>query len=99
MIVEQRVLELLQESFDSLHRAGLMKHETKVNGDTVLLGNGSTLDSIAFVTLVADFEDRIDRENGQPIYIVLTDIHEFNPSKSSLSAGTLAQYIATRAGE
>lgn len=99
MIAEQRVLELMQECFDSLYRTGLMKHETKVNGETVLLGNGSALDSIALVTLVADFEDRLTRENGEPIYIVLSEIHEFNPSKSSLSAGTLAHYIGTRAGK
>ena len=99
MIAGKRVLELLQESFDSIYRSGLVKDQTRVNDDTVLLGNGSTVDSIAFVTLVADFEDRLDRENGQPIYIVLSDIHNFNPSKSSLSAGTLAQYIAGQQGE
>lgn len=98
MIQEQRVLDLLQESFDSLHRTGLVKDPIRVDGDTVLLGGGSTVDSIAFVTLVADFEDRLDRENGTPIYIVLSEIHDFNPAKSSLSAGTLARYIATQAG-
>ncbi len=96
MIGEQRVLELIQESFDGLYRVGLIKNETKVDDRTILLGNGATLESIAFVTFVADLEDRLDRENGQPVYLVLSEIHEFNPSKSSLAAGTLAQFIAAR---
>ncbi len=94
MIAEQRVMELIQESFDSLYRVGLIKEEIKASGETVLLGNGAMLESIAFVTFVADLEERLDRENGQPVYLVLNDIHLFNPSKSSLSAQTLAQFIA-----
>ena len=96
MIAEQRVLELIQESFDSLFRVGLIKEEMKVSDDTVLLGTNSSLESIAFVTFVANLEDRLDRENGEPIYLILSDIHDFNPSKSALSAGTLAQYVAAR---
>jgi len=99
MIGEQRVLELIQESFDSLYRVGLTKTEMKVDRTTVLLGNGATLESIAFVTFVADLEDRLDRENGEPIYLVLSEIHEFNPSKASLAAGTLAQFIAARTAQ
>ncbi len=99
MIGEQRVLDLIQESFDSLYRVDLIKNEMKVDGTTALLGNGTALESIVFVTFVADLEDRLDRENGRPIYLVLSEIHEFNPAKASLSAGTLAQYIATRTAQ
>ena len=97
MADEQRILELIQESFDSLFRSGLLPQQLKVDSNTVLLGDGSPLESIAFVTFVADLEMRLDRELGETVYLILSDIHEFNPSKSSLTAGTLARYVAATA--
>ena len=67
--------------------------------DTVLLGTGSALDSVAFVTFVADLEERLARETGLELYVVLDDIHEFNANAPSLSADALARYIVDRTGE
>ena len=64
-----------------------------LTGDTVLLGTGSPLDSIAFVTFVTDVEERLGRETDQELYFDLTDIHEFNTEAASLSADTLARYL------
>lgn len=89
MIAEHGVLELVQESFDSLYRVGFVKHATKVNGDTVVPGTRSTLDSIAFGTLVADFEQQLDREHGAPIYIVSSDVHKSNPSAGTPEPGMI----------
>jgi hypothetical protein len=76
-----------------LLRAGLIEIDMTVTGDTVLLGAGSQLDSIAFVTFVTEMEDRLNRETGQELYLVLTDIHEFNMDSAQLSVDTLARYV------
>lgn len=94
MLSQERALQLIQESMASLRRVGLIKDDVPVSGDTVLLGTGSTLDSIAFVTFVTDVEERLDRETGQELYLILTDIHEFNPDKAHLSADTFARYMS-----
>ena len=94
MLSEERALQLITDSIASLRRVGLIEEDLTVTGDTVLLGTGSVLDSIAFVTFVTDVEERLDRETNQELYLVLTDIHEFNTESANLSAAMLARYMA-----
>jgi acyl carrier protein len=94
MISKEDSLQMIQESLTSLHRVGLLEENLVVCDQTVLLGSGSALDSIAFVTLITDLEDRMSRHSNRESYLVLEDVHEFNADKSCLSAETLARYIA-----
>ena len=86
-------IKLMQESFDSLQRSGILEGAIVVNSDTVILGTGSFLNSLGFVTFISDMEERVSAVTGQEHYLVLTEIHEFNADKAFLSVGTLAQYI------
>ncbi len=94
MLSEQHALQLIADSIASLRRVGLIEEELTVTSDMVLLGSGSALDSIAFVTFVTDVEERLNRETGKEFYLVLTDIHEFNTDSANLTAAKLAGYIA-----
>ena len=94
-MTKDRVLVLIQDCFDSLKTSGLIETSVQVNDQTALLGPGSVLDSIAFVTFVVELEDRINQEIGQELSmfnLAINEIHEFNPDKTALSAGTLAEY-------
>lgn len=93
MISLTQALKLIQDSLTSLRRVGLVEQDVAVNNETVLLGSGSPLDSIAFVTFITDLEDRLNRETNQELYLVLKDIHNFSAGTPHLSAGTLAQYV------
>ena len=99
MLSYERALQLLQDSLASLHRSGLLETDLRLTDDTVLLGTGSLLDSIAFVTFVTDVEERLGRATNQELYLILTDIHEFNTDSVSLSAGALARYLVKLAQE
>ena len=90
----KRALEVMQESFDSMQRSGMLDGAVIVDRDTVILGSGSSLDSLGFVTFISDIEERISAETGQEHFLVLTEIHDFNADQAFLSAGTLAQYVA-----
>lgn len=92
-MLKEEAIELIQSALDSLQRTGLIEQSVVVQDETVLLGTGSPLDSVAFVTLVTDLEDRLTRQTGQDVFLVLSDIHNFNMSEFSLSAGGLAQYM------
>jgi hypothetical protein len=48
-----RALELMQDSFDSMMRSGLLENEVEVSPETVLLGVGSSLDSLGFITFLS----------------------------------------------
>ena len=98
MISHERSIELIQESIHGLRRAGLLDGDLSIDEDTVLLGMGSELDSIAFVTLMSDLEDRLTRETGRDQFLVLDELHEFNGEEPSLSVRTLAPYLVEIAG-
>jgi hypothetical protein len=86
-------MKLMQESFDSLLRSEILEAAIVVTSDTVILGTGSFLNSLGFVTFISDMEERVSAVTGQEQYLVLTEIHEFNADQAFLSAGTLARYI------
>jgi hypothetical protein len=93
-MTDTRAFQLVQEALDSLQRVGLLREAVVAQPETVLLGAGSPLDSIGFVTFITEMEDRMSREAQRELYLVLKDIHEFNADSPYLSAGTLARYIA-----
>ena len=93
MITEQFASKLVQDSLSSLRRSGLIEQDVTIDKETVLLGTGSALDSVAFVTLVADLEERLNRETGQELSLVLNEIHEFNVNVPYLTAETLSKYM------
>jgi len=86
-------LQLMQDTIDSMQRSGMMEETIVINPDTVILGTGSSLDSLGFVTFISDLEERISAETGVEHYLILTDIHEANADQGFLSAGGLAAYI------
>lgn len=90
---EEDGLAMIQQTLDGLHRSGLMKDRVLVQSSTVLLGTGSPLDSLAFVTFVADLEDQLNRETGKELSVVLTEVHEFNEGVTYLNAETMARYL------
>ncbi len=93
MLTPERALQMIQDSILNLRRVGLIDADLMVTSNTVLLGIGSPLDSIAFVTFVTDVEERLNHETGQELYFVLTDIHEFNTDSAQLSVDTLTRYM------
>ena len=79
MLSHESAIQVIQKSFDSLQRAGLVAKEVSVQDSTVLLGSGSPFDSIAFVTFITELEDRLNREeNRDDLYRVLNDISTGN---------------------
>ncbi len=86
-------LKLMQDSFDSLQRSGMIAEAILVTSDSVVLGTGSPLDSLGFVTFISDLEERISADTGTEHYLILTEIHEATADQAFLSAGVLAAYI------
>ena len=97
MITHERAIAMIQESTNGLRKAGLLAHDLEIHESTVLLGMGSELDSVAFVTLISDLEDRLSRETGHDQFLVLDDLHDFNGEDPSLTVRTLAPYLVEMA--
>ena len=90
---KDQILGLLRESVRSLRRSGIIEVDMEVAADTVLLGTGSSLDSMGFVTFVTDVEERLNRATGKDLYIVLTELEELYPGSAQLTASMFADYL------
>jgi len=100
LMTKDRALQLIKEVFDSLGDDDLPDEAVIVNSDTFLLGKNSPLDSIGFVTFIADLEERLIMEtNNQEIYLALDKIDDFNTDKRILSVDMLARHIVKLIGE
>ena len=98
MLETTAVLDLLRESMRSLRRSGIIEADVEVEPDTVLLGEGSSLDSMGFVTFVTDVEERLNRATGEDLYIVLTELEERYPGAAALTASMFAGYLVALSG-
>lgn len=93
MVTYERALELTRSALDGLNEGGLLDVRIDVTPDTPLLGGNSQLDSIGLVTFVSDLEERLQRETGRDVFLVLADVHKFNAGASHLTVAALARYI------
>lgn len=89
----QSALVLMENIFESMQRSGTILDSTKFSANTVILGSGSVLDSLGFVTFISDLEERLCDELDKEIYLVYHEIEEFNVGSQFLSANAMAQYI------
>ena len=95
MINIKQALGLMQDSVNSMQRSGMTVGSILISPDTVILGAGSFLDSLGFVTFISDMEERVSAVSGKDHYFILTDIQDTNSDQAFLSAGALAAYIET----
>lgn len=92
-MTKEQTVNLMQESFDSMQRSGMIDESITIAPDTVILGTGSMLDSLGFVTFISDLEERVSAAAGKEYFLILSDIHDANSDQTYLSAEALASYI------
>ena len=96
MVEKERALELIQESVEGLIRGGIIEKSFVVENGTVLLGMGSPLDSLGFVTFVTDLEERlIDETDNDDLYLTLDEIQGFNMDNPNLTVEIFVDYMTS----
>ena len=93
-MTREAALALMADVIEGLRRSDMAAAGGPLTDGTVLIGPGAILDSIGFVTFVAEIEDRLSGGRGEPIELILTEIWEFNSENPSLTAGILADYCS-----
>jgi hypothetical protein len=92
-MTEERAFQLIAESFETLKKEGMLAADVALREETILLGVGSPVDSIGFVTFVTELEERLIEETNKDLYLVLNEINEFNVDKPHLTADVLKNYL------
>ena len=96
MVEKERALELIQESVEGLIRGGIIEESFVVENGTVLLGMGSPLDSLGFVTFVTDLEERlIDETDNDELFFTLDEIQGFNMDNPNLTIEIFVDYMTS----
>jgi hypothetical protein len=91
-------IEIIQKCFDNLESAGLITSKIIVNEKTIIIGEGSILDSIGFVTLVTELEEKISEQLNKDVFFVIDEIQEFDLNNPFLSAEQFAKYMIRFSG-
>lgn len=93
MITNESAYKLIIDCIESLVRSGSLDPIESISKETVILGSGSVMDSIGFVTFITEVEDRIQLETGKDFYLVLNEIDAFNINNPNLTIGVFSEYI------
>ena len=93
MITKNQIKGLILEALKNVKESESVYKSLAVNDDTVLLGEGSFLDSIAFTHFVVGFEEKMEDATGQDYVFELDRLYDF---KSSLTAAHLADKVASQ---
>jgi len=93
MLPNHSVVALIQKSLDALYEASMFDTQVLVVDETPLFGGDSNIDSMCFVALITDVEDRLSQLTGKDIFVVLSDIEEMYPDAPTLTAGMLSNYL------
>lgn len=93
-MTEQKIKELIFESLKKIKNSDLVQGDFELNDDTILLGMGGPIDSIAFVAFVADLEERIEDETHKEFVVRLQEIHNLNEGKNALIVKDMARLLA-----
>lgn len=87
------VVSLAQKCLDRLRKSEVLEADIFASAETVLIGDGSQLDSVGFVTFISDLEVQVNDFLGTDIYIVIPDIQGIDSMESRLTLGNLADYL------
>jgi hypothetical protein len=93
MLSEQRVKEIILGALQRIKDSEFEKTDYSIDDDTVLIGMGGNLDSIAFVALATDVEENIEDEIGREFILKLDEIHDLNEDKPALIVKDMARLI------
>lgn len=99
MIERTLIFKIIQESVDSLFDAELIHHKVIIDENTVLLGKGSPFDSISFITLFSEIEDRLSTALGKEVFIDFNKLHDSNADKHNLVVSVLISYLINTIGD
>jgi len=87
------VLNIINDSLNGLYESSMIEERITVGPDTPLFGGGSGIDSMSFVALMTDIEDRLSKLEKKDIFVVLSDVEDLYPDSPTLTADMLSNYL------
>ena len=92
MLSEQQAKELVRDSLVAINEEKKGGDPIPIGEDTVLLGSGSVLDSLDFILVISNVEDRVFALTNKQLQLV-SGIESFDGDHPFRTATTLAAHI------
>lgn len=93
LLTQDVIISFLQTSIDGLFEAGIVDSKLTISPETLLIGEGAALDSVGFVTLLSEIEEKINAFTAKDIFIIFPDIQERNSNSNVLNVKMLSDYL------
>ena len=93
MISEQQIRELILQALKSVKDLESTYKDLVLNESTIVLGNKSLFDSIAFTAFATDFEEKMEDELGEPYVLNLEEIFTLHGGKTTITVKDLAKLV------
>lgn len=94
MIPEKRLKELILQCLENVRQLSPSYQRMEINDNTMVLGAGSPLDSIAFAAFAADFEEKIEDEIGHEYALKVDEIYDLEEGRSSCTVREMAELVS-----
>ena len=92
MITKNQIKGLILEALKNVKESESVYQSLELTDETILLGQGSWFDSIAFTHFVVGFEERMEDATGQE-YVF--ELNQFYADQLPLTVARLAEQVAT----
>jgi D-alanine--poly(phosphoribitol) ligase subunit 2 len=96
MLDEQRALQLIYAAVDEINGQLPPGQRLQKTPETVLLGDGAALDSLAFVNLLVAVEGEVERAGG-PAVGLLDELGKADGDTPLRTIGSIASHVAQTA--
>jgi hypothetical protein len=93
MLDEGHALQLIYAAVDEINGQLPANARLAKSPDTVLLGDASMLDSLAFINLLVAIEDRVGRTGGAPVGL-LDQVSKGDAATPLRTLGSMAAFVA-----
>jgi len=92
MLNKSQILDLIKESLMAVNDEKKLGEKIPVSNDTILIGKGTLLDSLDFILLITNVEERVSIAANKDIH-VSTDIEVFQEDNPFNTMETLVDHI------
>ena len=93
MIPEQRIKDLILEALKNVKDSEAVYQNLELSDETIILGNQSPFDSIAFTAFATDFEEKMEDEIGEQYVLNLEEIFSLHGRKTKITVKELAKLV------
>jgi len=93
MTTQQAVEKSIRTALDSLKSESMLPASFEFDDETILLGQDSALDSIAFVGFLTAVEDSLTEYCGRNVYVLVDEIPDVNIDNPTLTVSSFRSHL------